>query len=119
MTISLRDQVTFYPGKSTIMLTSTKLLDEVAKILTDYPERQVLIESHTDSVPIFNEDFRSNWDLSSSRAVSLLSYFVKEAGLSPERFTATGLSQYRPIASNTAAEGRAANRRVEIKLLAQ
>lgn len=101
------------------MLISIKLLEEVAMILADYPERMVLIEDHTDSIPILNEDFRSNWDLSSSRAVSMVSYFVEEAGLPQERFTATGFSKYRPIASNVTAEGRAANRRVEIKLLAR
>ncbi|VAV84748.1 Flagellar motor rotation protein MotB [hydrothermal vent metagenome] len=116
LTIRLRDKVTFYPGKSTLMLTSTKLLEEVGKILMDYPGRKVLIEGHTDSVPISNSDFGSNWDLSSGRAVSLVRYFVEKAGLPPERFTAVGLSQYQPVASNSTAEGRAANRRVEIKL---
>jgi len=116
MTIRLRDKVTFYPGKSTLMLTSGRLLAEVARILADYPGRMVLIEGHTDNVPISNDEFRSNWDLSTGRAVSLVNYFVEKAGLSPERFEAVGLSQYQPVASNATAEGRAANRRVEIKL---
>ncbi len=116
LTIKLRDKVTFYPGKSTLMLTSGRLLQEVAKILADYPGRKVQIEGHTDNVPISSAEFGSNWELSTSRAVSLVRYFVEEAGLPPERFTAEGLSQFRPVASNSTAEGRAANRRVEIKL---
>lgn len=116
VTIRLRDTVAFYPGKSTLMFTSRKMLHGIKLILADYPGRKVLIEGHTDNVPIRSAIFNSNWELSSSRAVSLVRYFVEEEGLPPERFAAVGRAQYQPVASNDTAEGRAANRRVEIKL---
>lgn len=76
-------------------------------------EFNVRIEGHTDNVVIRSERFASNWELSTSRAVSVLRHFI-DRGISPKRLTAVGYSQYRPIASNDSEEGRADNRRVEL-----
>jgi chemotaxis protein MotB len=116
VTIRLSDKVTFYPGSSTLTLTSDKMLRQVARILSDYPGRRVVIEGHTDNIPISSGRFKSNWELSSSRAVSLVRYFVDKEKIAPERLSAMGFGQYKPIANNKTAEGRAANRRVEIKI---
>ena len=72
------------------------------------------IEGHTDNVPIRNARFASNWDLSTARATETVRLLMSKYNFAPERLAASGYAEYRPIASNDTADGRAMNRRVDI-----
>ena len=72
------------------------------------------IEGYTDDVPIKYSGWKSNWELSTARSLSVLHFLVNEKGISPERLSAIGFGEYRPVASNDTKEGRKLNRRVEI-----
>lgn len=74
---------------------------------------QVRVEGHTDDLPIRTTRFRSNWDLSTARATSVVSELVEQGGLAPERVAAVGYAEFRPVAPNTSNEERAKNRRVD------
>lgn len=83
----------------------------------EYPEKAVLIEGHTDNVPIapkFHDNYKSNWELSSARAHTVLHYVRGKYGIDPQRIGAVGYGEYRPIADNATDAGRALNRRVMI-----
>ena len=75
------------------------------------------VEGHTDSLPISNARYASNWELSATRATNILARLVAEYGVSPARLSAAGYAEFRPVASNTNPEGRARNRRVDVVLL--
>lgn len=72
------------------------------------------IEGHTDNVPIHNAAFASNWDLSTARATAVAMMLLNESGADPQKMSIAGYAQYHPAASNDTAEGRKANRRVDI-----
>jgi chemotaxis protein MotB len=74
------------------------------------------VEGHTDSIPISTEKFPSNWELSTTRASSIVRYFIAKS-INPDRLKASGYADTKPIASNATPEGRAQNRRVEIVIL--
>ncbi len=77
-------------------------------------DNQVAVEGHTDNQPIKHSGWRSNWELSTARALAVLHYFVDTRGLPPTRFQVIGVGEQRPVASNETAQGRQQNRRVEI-----
>jgi chemotaxis protein MotB len=92
-------------------------LGELAHVLEDNPDISVLIEGHTDNVPLTPEGaITSNWDLSTKRATAVVSILLENTKVLPQNITAAGRSEYLPIASNQDAEGRAANRRIEVIL---
>jgi chemotaxis protein MotB len=88
-------------------------------VLKDHPGRRILVEGHTDDVPI-DQDYRhifpSNWELSTARASRVLHYLLKEHQADPARLTVSGYGMYQPIAGNDSPEGRARNRRVVISV---
>jgi chemotaxis protein MotB len=75
------------------------------------------IEGHTDNIPIARSGWKSNWELSSARALAVLHYLEKEEKISPERLSAIGYGEFQPVASNDTKDGRQANRRVEIVIM--
>jgi chemotaxis protein MotB len=81
------------------------------------PQLGVGIEGHTDNQPIKFSNWKSNWELSTARALSVLHYLVDNRGIAPERLSVMGYSEYRPVASNDTWEGRKMNRRVEVVIL--
>ena len=83
------------------------------------PQFNVGIEGHTDNQPIKLSGWKTNWELSSSRALSVLHYLVKQKGIAPERLSANGYGEFHPVDSNDTKEGRQLNRRVEIVILPQ
>ncbi|MCX5711858.1 MAG: OmpA family protein [Candidatus Omnitrophica bacterium] len=110
--------VLFDSGKAKIKQEAYPILDKVAKILKEnVPELSVGIEGHTDNVPIARSNWKSNWELSTARALSVLHYMESKEGISPERLSAVGYGEYRPVASNDTAAGRKMNRRVEVVIL--
>lgn len=120
LVITIVGDVLFDSGKAKIRPESYPILDKVATVLKDnVPGLNVGIEGHTDSVPIKFSGWKSNWELSTARALSVLHYLVEEKNIFPERVSALGYGEYRPVASNSTKEDRQLNRRVEIVILPQ
>ncbi|MDD4980311.1 MAG: OmpA family protein [Candidatus Omnitrophica bacterium] len=120
LVITVVGDVLFDSGKAKVRNEAYTILDKVATVLNEnVPELNVGIEGHTDNQPIRFSSWKSNWELSTARALSVLHYLVEEKGVVPERISAMGYGEYRPVASNDTREGRQANRRVEIVILPQ
>lgn len=120
LVITVVGDVLFDSGKAKIRPESFSILDKVAGVLKEnVPELSVGIEGHTDNQPIKFSGWKSNWELSTARALSVLHYLVEEENISPERVSSIGYGEYRPVASNNTTEGRQLNRRVEIVILPQ
>ena len=115
LVITVVGDMLFDSGKSKIREEAYPLLDKVAYVLKENMSGfNIGIEGYTDNVPIRHSHWKSNWELSTARSLSVLHYLVKEKGISPERLSAIGFGEYRPVASNETKEGRSLNRRVEI-----
>ena len=91
-------------------------LDKIGRLISDM-EGIVQVTGHTDNVPISNARFRSNWELSAGRAVSVVHRLLDGSSLDPRRIVVTGLASTQPRVPNDSAENRARNRRVEISLV--
>ena len=89
------------------------MLDQLGAILGQL-DNAIRVEGHTDNIPLGVGEFASNWELSTARATAVLRYFVDGGTLAPERIHAAGFAEFRPIADNGAAEGRAQNRRADV-----
>ena len=116
MIIRVNSTLLFDEGSAEIKKNAPKTLDEILKVLTKI-ENPVIIEGHTDSVPIKNDKFPSNWELSTARATNIISYLTKHGKLSPLRLRAVGYGEYMPVADNSLNSGRMLNRRVDIIVL--
>lgn len=116
LVIRVNDTMLFDEGSSIIKPKAEKTLNEIEKVLTKI-DNPVIIEGHTDSKPIKNTKFPSNWELSTARATNIISYMMKKKKISPKRLCAVGYGEYMPIADNTSISGRILNRRVDIIVL--
>ncbi len=114
--LDIHDNLLFASGQATLAPVAENLLRTVATVLAALPY-DVQVNGYTDDRPISTPEFRSNWDLSASRAVSVVDTLVRD-NVAPEQLVAAGYGQYHPVASNATAEGRAANRRVSIVIVA-
>ena len=111
-------EVLFDSGKTDIKQEAFSSLDKIAGVLKDNVEdRNIGIEGHADNEPIKHSKWKSNWELSTSRATSVLHYLVDTKGINPKRVAAIGYGEYRPVASNDTNSGKRQNRRVEIVIL--
>jgi len=118
LVITVVGDLLFDSGKAKIRTEAYPLLGKIAKVLEEnVPHNNVGIEGYTDDRPIKYSGWKSNWELSSARALSVLHYLVNEKGISPDRLQATGYGEYHPVASNDTKDGRQLNRRVEIVIL--
>lgn len=115
--LTLSDVILFDSGSSDIKPEAKFFLDKLSEIFRKDNRYEVMIEGHTDDRPISTEKFPSNWELSTDRAVRVLRYFVEVRKLPPERFSAVGYADTRPLLPNTSPENRRRNRRVEIILV--
>jgi chemotaxis protein MotB len=111
--VTLRDEAFFASGADALYPSAVGSLGKVAEVLRGL-SNAVLLEGHTDSVPVHNGRFRSNWDLSSARSIAVMELFVTKFGIPAERFGIAGYADNRPVDGNESAEGRAHNRRVDI-----
>jgi chemotaxis protein MotB len=111
--LEIQDRILFDSARADIRRNAEQMLVKVAGILEKLPN-QIIVEGHTDNIPINTVFFPSNWELSVARAVRVVRFLSEAVNLPSERFIATGYGQYQPIASNETAEGRAKNRRVNI-----
>ncbi len=114
--ISLGEGGFFDSGSDQIKPEGLALLDTIATSFMSLGNH-IRIEGHTDDVPIKNSKFPSNWELSTARATTIVSYLITKFGLNPEVISAAGYAEYRPVASNDSLEGRSRNRRVDIVVL--
>lgn len=112
--INLAAEVLFETGKAQIRPEAFPMLDEAAGVIKKYPKRHVLVEGHTDNVPIRNEEFPNNQTLSEGRAKAVVDYFVRYKQIAAARLTPKGHGDSRPVADNENPENRQKNRRVEI-----
>lgn len=118
LVITVVGDLLFDSGKAKIRPEAFDLLTKVSGILKDnMVQFNVGIEGHTDNVPIKQSGWKSNWELSTARALSVLHYLANDQGISPERLSAIGYGEYRPLVSNETKDGRKQNRRVEIVIL--
>src|SRR5690606_35037719 len=104
-------------GSAVITSAAENVLSKIAKILNDQKELDILVEGHTDNVPISTDCFIDNWDLSAKRATSVVRALHKKYNVAPERMTAGGRSEYVPLVENTSSAGKSKNRRTEIIIL--
>lgn len=116
VSLTLNGAILFDSGSAVLKEDALPVLDKIGMILKKYGKSIIEIEGHTDNVPINTAQFKSNNELSSARALSVFEYLVETAGLDPAMVKHSGRGEYVPIADNSTPEGRAQNRRVEIKI---
>lgn len=115
ITVEINASVLFAPGQAVIEENSGKTLRAVAQVVKDH-EHEILVEGHTDDVPIKTVNFPSNWELATARASSVVRLFI-DSGVGPQRLTALGYAENRPVEPNDTPQGRARNRRVTVTVL--
>ena len=114
--VSLAEKLLFKSGSDVVDPKGKAALKSLAMVLNNTNDITVMIEGHTDNVPIKTASFKDNWDLSTARATSILRLLTKDYGFDPIRITASGRGEFHPVKSNDTVEGKAANRRTEIIL---
>jgi chemotaxis protein MotB len=114
--VSLEEKLLFKSGSDVVNPKGTEALKTLALVLNSTKDIMVMVEGHTDNVPIKTALFKDNWDLSTARATSILRILTKDNGFDPNRITASGRGEFHPAKTNETAEGRASNRRTEIIL---
>lgn len=114
--VSLQEKLLFKSGSDVVDPKGKEALKTLAQVLNSTKDITVMIEGHTDSIPIKTAKYRDNWDLSTARATSIVRILTNEYGFNSNLITASGKSEYKPVKSNSTADGRAANRRTEVIL---
>lgn len=116
LVISLREATFFPSGTDTVEPSTMPVLEAIAAEVKKHPN-PIRLEGHTDSVPIHTARFRSNWELSAARGISMLDLFEGRFGVERSRMAIAGFADTAPVASNEDEEGRRRNRRVDIVVL--
>ena len=114
--LTLKGAILFDSGSASLKADAMPIVEKVALILERYAEHEIEIEGHTDNVPIYTSKYANNNELSSSRALSMFDYLIEHTTLQPMQIKHSGRGEYIPIADNSTPEGRAKNRRIEIKI---
>lgn len=113
VTIRFKERAAFTAGDRELKPAILPSLDSIARVLSKTPGR-IRVEGHTDPIPISTNLYRSNWDLSASRAASVVHRLLDSGLIEPSRISAQGFADSRPLVPNNTQEGRAINRRVEV-----
>lgn len=116
--LHLTDSILFESGQATLIPGSIVVLDKINELISSIPN-PIVIEGHTDDIPISNSKYSDNWDLSAQRATNVLRYFLSKGNEDPSRFSASGYGEFRPNVENTSDENRSQNRRVNILIVAE
>jgi chemotaxis protein MotB len=111
--ISLKELGFFNSGQAQLLPGAAEKIERIAKVLAR-PGLEIRVEGHSDNQPIHNAQFRSNWELSTARAMTVLELLVDDAGFDPRKLSASGFGEYRPVADDSTPEGRRMNRRVDL-----
>ncbi|HEY1767662.1 MAG TPA: OmpA family protein [Terracidiphilus sp.] len=114
--VSLKELGFFDSGQAELLPGAAEKIKRIAKILMQH-DLELRVEGHSDNQPIHNQQFRSNWELSTARAMAVLLPLVDNAGYDPRKISVAGYGQYRPVASDATPEGRRMNRRVDLVVL--
>jgi chemotaxis protein MotB len=112
--VSISDNLLFSTASSKVSKEAYEVLGKVARIINDHDQVNVLVEGHTDNVPIANEKYSDNWDLSVLRSTSVVRVLQEEYNVDPQRITAAGRASYLPKMANSTSAGKRKNRRTEI-----
>ncbi|MFH1680281.1 MAG: OmpA family protein [Candidatus Eisenbacteria bacterium] len=118
--VMLSESALFASGSTRLTSHGKQIIDKIAGVLADYPDHEVFIEGHTDNVPIasrYQNRFRSNWELSAARSLSVLHYIREKHRIDPKRLAVVGYGEHRPVAENATEHGRAQNRRVVLAIM--
>jgi chemotaxis protein MotB len=115
--ISLNELGFFNSGQADLLPGAAPKIEKIAKVLTQHG-LDLRIEGHSDNQPIHTAEFRSNWELSTARAMAVLLLLVNEAGFDPKKLSVAGYGEYRPVADNATPDGRKMNRRVDLVVVA-
>lgn len=116
MVVALSSDVLFPSGSSRLSAEGQTAIKEVAQLLSTIPSRKYQVEGHTDNIPIRTQQFPSNWELASARALTVVRGML-EAGMPADRVSAASFGDTKPAQSNETPEGRKANRRIEIVIV--
>jgi chemotaxis protein MotB len=111
--VRILDKVLFDSGRADLRAGDRSVLDKLAGVFRKI-DNAVVVEGHTDNLPIHTADFPSNWELSAARALNVVHYLTERCGLSAERFSAQAYGEFHPIEPNDSDAHRSANRRVEL-----
>ena len=122
LTVNILDRVLFDSGEAELKPDGEAVLRKVAVFLQQHPSLKIHVIGHTDNVPIraaARGRFASNWELSAGRATAAVRFLTEQAGVDPRRLGAVAYGEFRPVADNATAEGRAKNRRIAISILSE
>ena len=114
----LGERIIFPVGQAKLLSDSAPLLERIARVIASKNDFDVLVSGHTDDTPIDTYQFRSNWELSAARAISVARFLCRN-GVDPHRLSIQGYAEFRPMFPNSTPENKQANRRVEITLVKQ
>ncbi|TYO99862.1 chemotaxis protein MotB [Geothermobacter ehrlichii] len=121
LTVNMVERILFDSGSADIKPEGLKILARVGDILKNVQDKDILVEGHTDNVPIsarLRDRFPSNWELSTARAANVVHFLQDRVGIPGSRLAIVGYGEHRPIADNDTPEGREENRRIQIVLVA-
>ena len=116
LTVNILDRVMFDSGEAILKPDGAAVMRKIASLLAEHQNLKIHVIGHTDNVPMRNR-FNSNWELSTARALAAVHFLTEKAGVDPRRVGAVGYGEFRPIADNVTADGRARNRRIAITIL--
>lgn len=114
--VSLEEKLLFKSGSAVVDPKGKEALKSLAQVLNGTPDVMVMIEGHTDNIPIKTSQYKDNWDLSTARATSIVRLLTNDYAFDSKRITLAGKSQFHPVQTNETLAGRAGNRRTEIIL---
>jgi len=112
--ILLRDPVGFASGSADLKDQGKEIVKDISDVIKSNPSLKVRVEGHTDDVPIHSNRYRSNWELSSARSLSVVQLLSEQTGIQPQNMSSVGYGEYRPIVPNSSPENRSKNRRIQI-----
>lgn len=112
--INIAAPILFRSGRARLESNAIDVLSVMGKLLAKLKQNDILIEGHTDNIPVKSGDYSTNWELSAARANSVVDYLAANFGIPQEKLVSAACGEYRPIAPNNTSEGRAKNRRIEI-----
>jgi chemotaxis protein MotB len=115
--VSLKDLGFFNSGEAKLLPGAAGKIEKIAGVLGQHG-LDLRVEGHSDDQPIHTAEFRSNWELSTARAMTVVTLLVDDAGFDPKKISVAGYGQYRPVADNSTADGRRENRRVDLVVVA-
>lgn len=114
--IRLSGNLLFDSGRAELNPAAVRILDEIAQELRGMPN-DIHVEGHTDNIPVGTDQYPTNWELSAARATAVTRYLSEIGGINPQRLSAQGYGEYRPIVNNDTRDNRSLNRRVDILII--